>query len=167
MNSKNLLIPVAAFAVAVTGVQAFSSDLLQEAGLTDTQIEAFEEARELREEGDREGARDVLVSAGIDEEVMHAIREVMHEERDAMRAAMDEALENNDFEAFKAAIEGSPLADIINTEDDFALFKEAREHREAARTIMEELGFEGPGHGGQGGHLGHHRGGFMEIEDGE
>ncbi len=159
MNPKNLLIPLAAFAVAVTGVQAFTSDVLSQAGLNEEQIAAFEVAKELREEGDREGARDVLAQAGIDEEIMGAIREAMHSERSAMHEAMEASLEANDFAAFTKAVAGSPIADIVTTEEDFALFKEAHEHREAADAIMTELGF--PEHGkGKGGMYGHHRGGF-------
>ncbi len=159
MNPKSLLIPLAAFAVAVTGVQAFSSDVLSQAGLNEEQIAAFEVAKELREEGDKEGARDVLVEAGIDEDTMKAIREAMHSERSTMHEAVKAALEANDFSAFKVAIEGSPMADIVTTEADFALFKEAHEHREAANAIMVELGF--PEHGeGKGGHGGRHMRGF-------
>lgn len=165
MNAKALLIPIAAFAVTVTGVQAYNSDILERAGLNDTQIAAFEEARELREEGDKDGARDILVGAGVDADTMSAIREAMHEERDAMHQAMEAALEDDDYDAFKEAIEGSPLADIITSEADFALFKEAHEHREAARDIMEELGFpEGERGMGMGGH---HKGGFGMMGDHE
>ena len=38
MNIKSVLIPVAAFAVTVSGVSAFNSDLLERAGLTEEQI---------------------------------------------------------------------------------------------------------------------------------
>ena len=144
---------------SVTGVQAFNSDILSQAGLNEEQIAAFEVAKELREEGDREGARDVLAQAGIDEEVMGAIREAMHSERSTMHEAVETALEANDFAAFTVAVAGSPIADIVTTEADFALFKEAHEHREAANKIMAELGF--PEHGeGKGGMHGFHRGGF-------
>lgn len=163
MNAKALLIPIAAFAVTVTGAQAFNSEVLERAGLNDTQIEAFEEARELRENGDHDGARDVLVDAGVDADTMSAIREVMHAERDAMHVAMEAALEDDDYDAFKEAVEGSPLADIITSEADFELFKEAHEHREAARDIMEELGFEGDERGM--GMSGHHKGGFGMMGD--
>lgn len=145
-TAKALLIPVAAFAVTVTGASAFNSEVLERAGLTEGQISAFEEARELREDGDREGARDVLLEAGIDMETMHSVREAMHEYRHEIHSAIDEAVENNDYEAFLIAIEGSPLADIINSEEDFAIFKEAHDLKEAgeykeAHQLMEELGF--------------------------
>lgn len=152
MKAKSILIPLAAFALTVTTAQAFNSEVLVRAGLTDEQIEAFEEARELREEGDRDGARDVLVEAGVDEETLRKVHDAMHEYRDERRTAIDEAVENNDYEAFKEAITGSPLADIITSETDFEKFSEAHQLRqegdnEAARDIMDELGFEPPRHG--------------------
>ncbi len=41
MNAKSLLIPIAAFALTVTGAQAFNGQILQEAGLIEDQIVAF------------------------------------------------------------------------------------------------------------------------------
>ena len=156
MNAKTLLIPIAAFAVTVTGASAFNGEVLKEAGLNDDQISAFEEARELRKEGDKEGARDIIIEAGIDQDTMESVREAMKAHRDEMRSAIDTAVANNDYEAFLTAIADSPLADIITSEEDFKLFSEAHElkeagDREGAHAIMEELGFEKP-------MFGHHRG---------
>ncbi len=153
-KAKALLIPLAAFAVTVTGASAFNSEVLEKAGLSNDEISAFESAHELRSEGDREGARDVLVEAGVDMETMHKVREAMHEYRSEHKEAVHEAVENNDYEAFLEAVEGSPIADIVTSEDDFDLFVEAHELRaegdkEAAKEIMAELGFpekEGRGH---------------------
>lgn len=145
MILHSLLIPVAAFAVTVTGAAAFSPDVLKNAGLSETQIEAFVEARELVEAGDREGAREVLVDAGIDMSIMNRIRTAWHEFRAEHRSEIMAAVEANDYEAFKEAIEGSPLADIINTEAEFDQFVEAHAYieagdREAAHEIFEGLG---------------------------
>ena len=147
MKGKALLIPLAAFAVTVTGVQAFNTEVLEEAGLSDDQISAFEEAHELRKSGDREGARDVIADAGIDEETLENIREAMKEWREENREAIEEAIADEDYDAFLEAIEDSPLADIITSEEDFELFVEAHElkesgDREAAREIFDELGIE-------------------------
>ncbi len=146
MEAKSLLIPLAAFALSATGVSAFNSDVLEKAGLTEKQIAAFEEARELREDGDIEGARDVLIEAGINLPVMESVREAMHEKMLSQRTALDAAIDTDNYQAFKEAIEGSPLADIVTSEDDFQQFSEAhRLHKkgkhEEARMIMEELGF--------------------------
>lgn len=157
MEAKALLIPLAAFALSATGVSAFNSEVLQRAGLSQQQISAFEEAHELRMEGDKEAAREVLQEAGIDLQTMESVREAMHAYKEAQRTAIDDAVENNDFEAFKKAIEGSPLVDIIITQEDFEIFRDAhRLHAEgdhkAAMAAMEELGVD---HGGFGPHLIH------------
>lgn len=143
---RSVLIPLAAFAVTVTGASAFNSEVLQKAGLTDDQISAFEEAKELRKSGDKDGARDVLEEAGIDMDVMERVRNAMHDQHEALM----EAVENNDYPAFLKAIEGSPLADIIDTEAEFKKFVEAHDllkdgDREAAKAIFDELGIEGHG----------------------
>lgn len=145
-TAKALLIPVAAFAVTATGVSAFNSDILEKAGLTDDQIAAFEEARELREDGDKDGARDVLKEEGVDLAAMQSVRQALHEYKHEKHDAMHDALEADDYGAFMEAIADSPLADIITDEDDYELFKEAHELKEAgdmaaAKELFEELGF--------------------------
>jgi 5-enolpyruvylshikimate-3-phosphate synthase len=152
MNSKSLLIAIAALALTATGAQAFSSNALITAGLTEEQQAAFEVARELREEGDVTAARDVLVEAGIDAETLEKVRSAMHEERHAERDAINAALDANDFAAFILAIKDSPLSDVITTEEDFASFKEAHELMESgdkagAKAIFTELGVPEPKHG--------------------
>lgn len=149
MKAKALLIPIAAFALSATGVSAFNSEVLHKAGLTDDQISAFETAHELRKDGDIDGARDVLKDAGIDLAAMEAMRQAMHAHKNEMRSAMHDAIGNNSYEEFRSAIEGSPLADIITTEEDFELFKEAHEYKEQGehekvKEIMNELGFKHP-----------------------
>ena len=145
MNSKSLLIAIAALALTATGAQAFSSNALITAGLSIEQQAAFEVARELREEGDVKGARDVLVEAGIDEDAIEKVRSAMKEERRAEHNAIKEALKANDFTAFTLAIKDSPLADLITTEEDFAAFREAHLLMESgdnagASIIFTELG---------------------------
>lgn len=144
MKSKPFLIAIAAFAVTATGVQAFgNSQMLERAGLSEKQISAFEIAREKRESGDFEGARDVLVEAGVDEKVLQSVHKVMHENRDAMR----QALEAGDYAAFKIAVAGTPPADVIDTEEDFKQFVKAHALKQEgkwdeAKTILDELGVE-------------------------
>lgn len=144
MKSKPFLIAIAAFAVTATGVQAFgNSQMLERAGLSEKQISAFEIAREKRESGDFAGARDVLVEAGVDEKVLQSVHKVMHENRDTMR----QALEAGDYAAFKIAVAGTPLADVIDTEEDFKQFAKAHALKQEgkwdeAKTILDELGVE-------------------------
>ncbi|MEY3783774.1 MAG: hypothetical protein RLZZ230_96 [Candidatus Parcubacteria bacterium] len=145
MYSKSLLIAIAAFAVTATGVHAYSgTKLLDRAGLSEDQVTAMEEARGLRASGDYTAARDKLVKAGITEDTLLSVHRVASEAKNAI----NEALKNNDYEAFKLAIADSPLADIITSPEDFKQFKEAHDLRqsgeiEQAEEIMDELGVEG------------------------
>lgn len=159
MNKKALIIPVAAMAVMATNAYAFSSDILEQAGLSDDQIAAFEAAYELREEGDREAARETLEEAGIDHETMHSIRDAAKEARREHREAVRAAVEAEDYEAFLEAVGDSPMAEEVISEEDFAKLVEAHVLRETGdhegeRALMEELGIEhkGLGRGGHGGH---------------
>lgn len=157
-KTKALLIPIAAFAVTVTGAQAFNSQVLEDAGLTSDQVSAFEQAHELRKEGDKEAAKEVIVEAGIDMDAMHAVRDAMKNHRKEMHTAIGEAIADEDYAAFTEAVAQSPIADIVNSEADFAQFSQAYTLREAgdmqaAREIMEDLGFE-PKEGHMKGHAG-------------
>jgi hypothetical protein len=164
MKSKPFLVAIAAFAVTATGVQAFQgTEILQKAGLTEEQIEAFETARELRESGDFEAARDTLLDAGVDEETIKSVKKAMHETRDAIRAAV----EANDYDAFKTAAAGTPLIEAVDTEEDFARFIEAHTLREdgkwdEAKVILDDLGIEPPERMPG---MGHHSRGMMGRPD--
>lgn len=163
MKTKPFLVAIAAFAVTASGVQAFGgTELLERAGLSEKQIGAFEIAREKREAGDIVGARDVLIEAGIDENVLHSVHAASRE----MRAAMRQALEDEDFTAFIEAVEDTPLASI-DTEEEFARFVEAHVLKEAgkhteAKVILDELGIEAPAHHGR---FLHKMGGFHRELD--
>jgi DNA-directed RNA polymerase subunit N (RpoN/RPB10) len=144
MQSKSLLIAIAAFAVTTTGVSAYGGKhILRNAGLNDNQIEAMQEARELRHSGDQEAARDRLLDAGIDVNILRNIHKASKE----ARSGIHNALETDDYESFKKAIESSSLADIITSEADFEQFQEAHALRmngdwEEAEEILDELGIE-------------------------
>jgi transcriptional regulator of met regulon len=168
MKSKPFLIAVAAFALTASGVQAFgNSHMLERAGLSQAQISAFEVAREKRDAGDFDGARDVLVEAGVDEEVLLSVHKAAHESRAAMR----QALEGGDYEAFKKAVEGTPLAEDIDSEADFKKFLEAHKLKQdgkwdEAKDILKELGIEPPVHKGMMGHKGMRMGhAFQNLTD--
>lgn len=160
MNSKSLLIAIAALALTASGAQAFSGDTLRRAGLSDSQRAAFAVARELREEGDTKAARDVLLEAGIDEKVIERVRTVAAGEGRVQHDSIHAALLADDYEAFLTAITGSPLADLITTEADFAQFKTAHELRadgdlSGAKAIFTELGVPSFGKGYLHGKPGH------------
>lgn len=155
---QQIMIPLAAFAITATGVSAFNSDILNKLNLdlSTEQVSALEEAHELRMDGaERDEVHAVLEDAGIDFDTMKDVREATHEYRETMREKVHEALENNDYEAFLEAVQGSPLEDIIDTENEFDQFMEAFDLRQAgdyegAREIMDELGIERPGGFGHG-----------------
>lgn len=158
MISK-LFIPVAAFAVTVTGAAAFGNADWSELSidLSDAEIAALEEADTIRQTAHDE-AKAVLEGAGIDEDRMQEIREEMREARRASHEAMHTALEAGDYDAFMEAIADSPLAEHITSEADFETFQEAHQLRqdgnfEEAETRMAELGIERP-EGGRHGHKG-------------
>lgn len=144
---KQILIPVAAFAVTATGASAFmggGSTWLENANITDEQKSALQTAREIRTEAHEE-AKAVLEAAGLDKEKMKELHEVMHEARKEQHEAMKTALEANDYEAFVKAIADSPLAEKITSEADFAKLAEAHQlmkdgDRDGAKEIMKELG---------------------------
>jgi len=145
MNSKSLLIAIAAFAVTATGAQAYvGSEYLERAGLSSSQVSALGQARDLRLKGKREEARDVLLLAGVDDKTIASIRQATREAHDAIQ----NAVEANDYEAFKLAAAESPLIDIITTEEDFEQFVEvhdlkAKNRFTEARELMEDLGLPG------------------------
>lgn len=148
MQSKSLLIAIAAFAVTATGVQAYNGTILNRADISEHQRSALEHAHELRHNGDREAARDVLLEAGIDEEVLKSLRQAARKVKDEIR----EAVSAGNYDSFKTLIADTPLDDVITSEADFELFKEAHELREdgefdQARTIFDGLGIEKRGEG--------------------
>ena len=154
-KTKALLIPIAAFAVTVTGASAFNSPVLENAGLDTGQIAAFEQAHELRESGDKDAARDILMNAGVDMDTMRGVRDAMKEHRAQMHEAVEEALENGDYDAFLKAVQDSPMEEKVDSPEEFDLFIEAHELRESgdkegAREVMKDLGFEGKMMGGKG-----------------
>lgn len=142
MQSKSLLIAIAAFAVTTTGVHAYGGGkLLVRAGLSEEQVSALEEAHELRAQGQLAEARDRLVAAGVTEQTLRNVHLAAKEARHAMH----EALAADDYEAFQEAILGTPLADVITSEAEFDEFREAHELRhegqwQAAADILEDLG---------------------------
>lgn len=123
MQSKSLLIALAAFAVTTTGAQAYvGAKTLSRAGFSQEQIGALSTARDLRREGEVGAARDVLVAAGIDETALTSLRE----EVGTVRASVAAAVAANDFDTFRELVSESPLADLVTTEEDFAVFREAQ-----------------------------------------
>lgn len=163
MVNKYVVVPIAAFALSATAASAFSPEVLQklDIDLSEEQISALEEARELRQDGEWEEAKDLLEEAGLSKEDVIEIRQSMRDYRMEHREAVREAIEEGDYEAFLTAVVDTPMADVIDTVGEFDLLQEAHELKEsgdwkAAQTIFDQLGLQGPhGHHGQGfGHRG-------------
>jgi hypothetical protein len=142
MQSKYLLIAIAAFAVTTTGVQAYVGNKeLNRAGISAQQVEAFTQARELRLQGEMEKARDVLLEAGVDESVIKSLKQALYEARQKLQ----QSVESGDYNVFKDSIIGTPLADIITTEEDFVTFKEVHILKQEgdfakAKELLDDLG---------------------------
>lgn len=154
MQSKSLLIAIAAFAVTATGAQAYvGTSQLQKAGFTTVQIEALLEARELKAQGEDKKARDKLLEAGVDEEKMKKLRLLSHHSHKKLH----EVVLSGDYEAFKEMVRDTPLNDIITSKENFEQFKTALELKQQgeykeARIVFDELGIKG-----RLGHEKHHR----------
>lgn len=144
MQSKSLLIAIAAFAVTATGVHAYGGpNILGRAGLSEKQVIAIQEAQQLKATGDETAARDRLAEAGITEETLKSI----HRAAKAVKAEMREALKSDDYEAFKEAVKDGPLSDVVVSQEDFERFRQAHDLRlngewAEAADILREIGVE-------------------------
>lgn len=144
MQSKSLLIAIAAFAVTATGVHAYGGpNILSRAGLSEKQVIAIQEAQQLKATGDDNAARDRLAEAGITEETLKSI----HRAARAVKAEMREALKDGDYEAFKEAVKDGPLSDVVISKDDFEKFRQAHDLRlngewAEASDLLGEIGID-------------------------
>ena len=128
-------------------------DMLEAAGITKEDIKSAREARM------QEHLAQAVADGKLTQEEADAIiaKKAVHK---AKHEAIRTAVENNDYDAFVAATEGTPMADI--DADTFAKMVEAHNLREAgdhegARALMEELGIKH-----MKGHKGHR---FMKHKD--
>jgi DNA-binding transcriptional MerR regulator len=151
-----IMLPAAIFAMSATSAYAFhNSEVLAEldVDLTTAQMEALEEAHELRQDGaNRAEIREVLEEAGFDRELLGEVRQAVREYRETVREAIRSAIEAVDYDDFIVAADGTKLGEVVDTEDEFELLVEAYERKEAgdregAKEIMAELGIEKPERG--------------------
>lgn len=155
-----IILPVALFAITAGGAAAFSADedLLAKLNLTSNQTEALEKADEVRREA-HEKVQAILKDAGIDMETMHSIKSAEHTARAQHHKVVREAVQNEDFEAYRAAVANTPFEDTVTTEEEFAKLIEAHKLHEsgehaAAKILMEEIGLV-HAYGSHSGHPGH------------
>jgi len=131
-TSTSLAFVVAVFAVTASSAYAFSNQaFLTKAGLTDDQVVALQEARELRKMGDIDLARDVLMDAGIDLEVITELREIYAQERALARHSLADQVEQK----------------LTEEEQDALQVARASNDRETVRAILESAGVTVPWRG--------------------
>ena len=133
VQSKSLLIAIAAFALTTNGAQAYSGEVLERAGLTESQRNAFETARELRANGDNEKARDVLVDAGIDTSVIERVRTVVSSEQQSQKETGGSQMYTVRHRA----------AELTESEQQAYQVAQAANDRDAMDAILEEAGIGG------------------------
>ncbi len=131
-TSTSFAFALAAFALTITSVQAFGShEFLTKAGLSDDQVVAVQEARELRRMGEVDAARDVLVEAGIDEDLLHELRRTHKQHKQHHRHNLHQQIVEN-----------------LNDEQQDALrVAKSANDKDAVRAILEEAGIEVPDRG--------------------
>jgi hypothetical protein len=131
MHSKSLLIAIAAFAVTTTGVQAYGgAKIMQRIGLDDVQVQAIEEARELRLTGHEAAAWQKLKEAGIDEDTLQLVKTAARQHK----LDLDTAIEEDDYDLFKEIIKDTPLGEVVTNQSEYEEFRDAYIERRASRS---------------------------------
>jgi len=112
--------------------------------ITEENFDRFADAKELKAAGDYEGAKAIYTELGFDKGFGHKLHGFYSKEK---HAAMKAAIENNDYEAWLAAVgEDSYKADGVMAEN-FGTFVEMHKLFEAgdiegATALSEKLGFD-------------------------
>lgn len=114
--------------------------------LTAAQQSVLEEAHELHKQGKDEEAIELLEEAGIELPDPKEFKE-RHGERKAHMEKFKTLIEQDDFESFQDLVAGTPMADIIDTEEKFEALVQAHELRiegkhDEAKEILEEAGLK-------------------------
>lgn len=133
---------------------AYAFGLGTSPSLTEEQKNVLQEARELRESGDREGAQELLKNIGVDLKALRADRKLHKEEMKKKHDEIKTAILNNDYNLFKELTADAPIKDGV-TKEIFAKMVEAHQLRESgdmegAKEIMKEIGFNQNHHGHHG-----------------
>ncbi len=176
---KKILIPVAAimFIATATTASAFNPEMLSRISvdLTENQVAAFETASEMKESGAKRSEIKAYLTEEVGAEKLAEVRAEIQKLKKDTKAAIDAAVDAQDYTAFIAAITGTRLADVIDSEDEFATFSKAKELKKAgdhqsAKVLMKELGIErheGKGQKGERGEKRAEKGGKWGNERGE
>lgn len=140
MYGKTLLIATIAFAFVLTGAGALNSDILLEAGFSEAERYALEEAYEFERNGERKKALHTLSVAGLDVEDLTKLNETIQNYEDGKYSAIEAALTQDDYTTFKELTQSHPVADVVVTQDDFEEFCDAYNfHKEKEGNTLKEL----------------------------
>ena len=139
--TKSSILTMALIIAGVGATNAMAFNPAKFDNLTDAQKQTIQQARDLKEDGKYEEAR----------ELMSGIRDEIKADHFATREAIKEAISNNDYVAFQNIANKPHFGNDI-TQEVFAKLVEAHGLREAgdmegAREIMKDLGFEKRHHG--------------------
>lgn len=156
MKKQFIIIPAIAL-MSVTAFAGYTTYAAEMRGrlpeLTDEQRQAIETIRELRQSGDFEGAQKLAEETGLPERPMMSRgkqgRGLHSEEMQQHRQKMDKIFESVDYQSFLDEVEGTPMEDLIDTEEKFNTLVEAHNLREegdfdGAHDLMESLGLKRP-----------------------
>jgi hypothetical protein len=120
--------------------------------LTASQQSTLEEAHELHMLGKDDEARKLIEDAGIETLGFRGMKERgergEHREQGEERMERFKTLiEQDDFESFQKMVAGTPMADIINTEEKFEALVQAHELRledkhDEAKEVLEDAGIK-------------------------
>jgi len=146
MKKRNKTLTVTLSALAFLMLSVGTTYAASETGfrknLSEEQIEILQEAKELKQNGDHEGARELIEQSGIELSKHHEQRsqEIIEKHKE-----IREAIENDDFELFLELTEESNR-EIEVDEEVFNKIVEAHSLRvegdhEGARELMKEIGF--------------------------
>lgn len=136
------------------GSSASAAEIMRKpmfAHLTVAQQSALEEAHQLHKKGKDDEAKHVLESAGIDLPDARDYKNNNSKDKDENFKKFKTLIEQDDFDSFQKMVAGTPMAQIINTEDKFHALVEAHElrlegHHEEAKEILEDAGIKSPKH---------------------
>jgi len=134
-----------AFLMLSVGTTYAASEIGTRKNLSEEQKQVLEEVRELKQNGDYEGARELIEESGIELPRHHGEKS---QEMIEKHQEIKKAIENDDYESFLELTEDSNR-EIEIDEDIFNKMVEAHSLRvdgdhEGAREIMKEIGFERP-----------------------
>lgn len=114
--------------------------------LTASQQSILEEAHELHMLGKDDEAKKLIEDSGIEIPKFKGMKQYGKEGKEHMER-FKTLIEQDDFDSFQKMVAGTPMADIINTEQKFEALVQAHELRledkhDEAKEVLEEAGIK-------------------------